>query len=98
MNLLFWLPLAVIIAAYTCSWPMRPKLGLYLGFDGPAILFAIGLPNAWLLFVQTDNPSILETRQWMPLLLPLWITLIAIPVLLVIGIFRYFFFRDRRNL
>jgi len=100
MTILIWLPLALMIAAYACSWPVVPSMGTHAAFDGAALFLAIGLPSIWLLlgtYTQTDDPAVLETRQWMPLLFPFWLTAIGTFTLTAIAIVRYFIFRRCRH-
>jgi len=94
--ILCWIPFALIVGAYLCSWPRRPSITQFISFDG-LILVILFLRPALMYFhpeyFAVNEADLLESRSWMPLLIPLWTTIYAIPIAFVAGATRYFIFR-----
>ena len=95
-TLLVWLPFALLMLAYLCSWPRRASWLQVLCFDGPVVLVLLLTPAVWFLrpeWFAVNEADLLESRPWVPLLAPLWSTIYAIPIVIVAAVARYFLFR-----
>ena len=94
--MLIWLPFVLLIAAYLCCWPRRASWRQVLCFDGPVLLLLLATPvlryfrPEWCAVNQTD---LLETRPWLPLIVPLVSTVWALPIAFIAAVLRYFIFR-----
>ena len=90
-----WLPFAVLVAAYLFSWPRRPSLAQVTCFDGAVVVLLLIRPLLMHFhpeYFAVNETDLLESRQWMSLLIPLWTTVYAIPIVVVAGVIRYFIF------
>jgi protein-S-isoprenylcysteine O-methyltransferase Ste14 len=90
------LPFAVLVAAYLCSWPRRPSLAQAACFDGAVVVLLLIRPLLMHFhpeYFAVNETDLLESRQFMSLLIPLWTTVYAIPIVVVAGVTRYFIFR-----
>ena len=91
-----WLPFALLVAAYLCSWPRCASWTNVLCFDGPVLLLLLATPvlryhrPEWFAVNETD---LLETLPWLPLIVPLLATVWALPIVFLAAITRYFIFR-----
>jgi hypothetical protein len=95
-TVLIWLPFALLVAAYLCSWPRRTSWIRVLSFDVPVLLLLLATPAVWLFWPEwfaVSEADMLESRQWLGLLAPLWSTIYAIPIVFVAAVARYFIFR-----
>ena len=96
--ILVWLPFVLLVAGYLCSWPRRASWLGVLCFDGPVLLLLLATPvlhyshPEWFAVNETD---LLETRVWLPLIVPLLSTVYALPIVFTAWIARYFIFRHR---
>jgi protein-S-isoprenylcysteine O-methyltransferase Ste14 len=94
--ILCWLPFAVLVAAYLCSWPRRPSLTRLLWVDGTVVMLLLIRPFLMYFhpeYFAVDEADLAESRGFMALLIPLWTTVYAIPIVFVAGTVRYFVFR-----
>jgi hypothetical protein len=72
--ILWWLPFVVLVAAYLCSWPRRPSLAQVLCFDGAVVVLLLIRPLLMHFhpeYFAVNEADLLESRQWMSLLIPL---------------------------
>src|SRR5947207_15237688 len=95
-SMVTWIPFVLLIAAYLFSWPRRASWSQVLLFDGPVLVLLLAAPvlryfrPEWFAVNQTD---LLETRPWLPLIVPIVSTVWALPIVFIAAIVRYFISR-----
>jgi hypothetical protein len=95
-----WVPLALLILAYHITWPKHIALGWRIVFDSLLVVL-ISLPGVVLATFSSsfikDASEYLEARMWLPYSIPLWMTITAIPLVLIAAIIRRFVVVDKSS-
>src|SRR5262245_22295229 len=95
-SMLTWLSFVLLVAAFFCSLPVRYSLSLFFCFVGALLLLLFATPilrsfrPEWFAVNQAD---LLESRPWLPIIVPLISTAWALPIVSIAAIVRYFIFR-----
>ncbi len=94
--IVIWLPFLLLLAGYLCSWPRRASWQGVFWFDGAVVLLVLATPACWFIrpeWFAADQADLLESRSWLPLIIPLVSTKRALIIVAIAAAARYFIFR-----